>query len=110
MYTHIEGNIYLIPVPLPDNPLRNLNSYVIRAEGGGRHLLIDTGFRRDECRDALLAGLGELDVRLEDTDIFLTHLHSDHTSRTARGSSASVPRRTPTAWTNIRPSAFRRRR
>lgn len=79
MYTHIEGNIYLIPVPLPDNPLRNLNSYVIRAEGGGRHLLIDTGFRRDECRDALLAGLGELDVRLEDTDIFLTHLHSDHT-------------------------------
>ena len=53
MYTQIEGNIFTIPVPLPDNPLRNLNSYLIRAEGGGRHLLIDTGFRRAECLDAL---------------------------------------------------------
>src|SRR5699024_9639007 len=79
MYTQIEGNIFTIPVPLPDNPLRNLNSYLIRAEGGGRHLLIDTGFRRAECLDALQEGLAELGVRLEDTDIFLTHLHSDHT-------------------------------
>lgn len=55
MYTQIEENIYSIYVPLPENPLRNLNSYLIKGEGG-RSLLIDTGFRRDECREALLAG------------------------------------------------------
>ena len=43
MYTHIEDNIYTIPVPLPNNPLRQLNSYVIRARG--RNLVIDTGFK-----------------------------------------------------------------
>lgn len=82
MYTQIEENIYSIYVPLPENPLRNLNSYLIKGEGG-RSLLIDTGFRRDECREALLAGLAELDVGLEETDIFLTHLHSDHSGLAA---------------------------
>lgn len=43
MYTHIEGNIYSIFVPLPDNPLRNLNAYLIKDDK--RSLLIDTGFR-----------------------------------------------------------------
>ena len=52
MYTQIEGNIYTIPVPLPNNPLRNLNSYVIL--DGERSLVIDTGFRKEECRKALL--------------------------------------------------------
>lgn len=77
MYTQIEGNIYSIFVPLPDNPLRNLNAYLIKDDK--RSLLIDTGFRRDECRDALLGGLAELGVSMENTDICLTHLHSDHT-------------------------------
>lgn len=76
MYTHIEGNIYSIFVPLPDNPLRNLNAYLIKDDK--RNLLIDTGFRRDECRDALLTGLAELGVTMENTDICITHLHSDH--------------------------------
>lgn len=76
MYTHIEGNIYSIFVPLPDNPLRNLNAYLIKDDK--RNLLIDTGFRRDECRDALMGGLAELGVSMENTDIFLTHLHTDH--------------------------------
>lgn len=43
MYTQIEENIYSIYVPLPENPLRNLNSYLIKGEGG-RSLLIDTAF------------------------------------------------------------------
>lgn len=79
MYRHIEDNIYTIPVPLPDNPLRELNAYVIKSDGQGKNLLIDTGFRLRKCRDALCAGLDELGVSMDDTDIFLTHLHSDHT-------------------------------
>ena len=39
MYNHVEGNIYTIPVPLPNNPLRCLNSYVIKDDK--RSLVID---------------------------------------------------------------------
>ena len=75
MVTQVAPNLYRIPVPLPGNPLRNLNAYLIR---GDRNLLVDTGFRQEECRTALKAGLAELGVDMADTDIFLTHLHSDH--------------------------------
>ena len=78
MAANIEGNIFTISVPLPGNPLRNLNSYVIRSEGRGRNLLIDTGFRMQPCREALIGGLGELGIDMRDTDIFLTHQHADH--------------------------------
>lgn len=69
--------IYRIEVPLPDNPLRYLNSYVII--GADRTLVIDTGFKRSECREALFSGLSELNIDLYKTDLFLTHLHGDHT-------------------------------
>lgn len=71
----IKNNIYRIIVPLPGNPLRELNSYVIKGE---RNLVIDTGFNMPECREALFAGLDELGVDLNVTDVFVTHLHSDH--------------------------------
>lgn len=46
-----EPRIFQIDVPLPDNPLRNLNCYVV--QDGGETLIIDTGFNRPECREAL---------------------------------------------------------
>ena len=76
MVTKIALGLYAIAVPLPNNPLKNLNAYVVT---GSRNLLIDTGFHQKECRDALLSGLQELGISMEHTDIFLTHLHSDHT-------------------------------
>ena len=76
MIETIRPNLFRIPVPLPGNPLKELNSYLIR--GRARSLLIDTGFRQEPCRQALLAGLEELGVRREETDVLLTHLHSDH--------------------------------
>lgn len=69
--------IYRISVVLPENPLRNLNSYVILTPE--RSLVIDTGFNRPECRAALWAGVEELDLDLSKAALFLTHLHSDHT-------------------------------
>lgn len=78
MVKEIEKNIWMIPVPLPDNPLRQLNCYVIR-DAGGRSLIVDTGFNRRECLDALMAGVEELELDLHETDVFLTHLHADHT-------------------------------
>ena len=82
MLEEILDQIYRIPVPLPDNPLKELNSFLIK--GNGRNLLIDTGFCRKECYDALTDGLKQLNVSMEDTDILLTHLHSDHTGNAGR--------------------------
>lgn len=78
MVEKVYKNIYKILIPLPGNPLKSLNSYVIEAENSGRHLLIDTGFNRPECFDVLMQGLNELGISPADTDVFLTHLHSDH--------------------------------
>ncbi len=77
MPQEIMKNIFRIQVPLVNNPLRILNSYVIKGEN--ENLLIDTGFNHPECMAALKKGLEELDVGMQNTDILLTHLHSDHT-------------------------------
>lgn len=63
-------------MPLPKNPLRVLNSYLVK--GRDRNLLIDTGFNQEECRTALFDGLKSLDASLDKTDIFITHMHADH--------------------------------
>ena len=75
-YELIAENIYRIPVSLGNTPLKELNAYLIK--GDGHNLLIDTGYRRADCREALETGLRELEVDMRETDIFLTHLHSDH--------------------------------
>lgn len=68
--------IWRIEVPLPKTPLRITNSYFIRGEE--RNLLIDTGFNHEQCRDAMTEALDRLDVDMARTDLFITHLHSDH--------------------------------
>lgn len=72
----VYSNVYRIEVPLPQNPLRATNSYVIK--GQDRNLIIDTGFNLPECMNAMRSGLNELDVSLRETDFFITHMHSDH--------------------------------
>ena len=79
MVENVYKNIYMIYIPLPGNPLKWLNCYVIRAEKGGKNLLIDTGFNRPECYEALMDGLHELDIVPADMDVYLSHIHSDHT-------------------------------
>ena len=90
MTEQIGENLYRIGVPLPGNPLKELNSYLIRGTEGD--LLIDTGFRREECRAALREGLQELGADQERTDVLLTHLHSDHAglSREFAGSKRKI--------------------
>jgi glyoxylase-like metal-dependent hydrolase (beta-lactamase superfamily II) len=71
----IIDNIYKLLIPLPQTPLKSLNVYVIRGE---RNLMIDTGFNHEVCYAALTEGMDELGLTPENTDIFLTHSHSDH--------------------------------
>ena len=76
MVEEVAKHIYRIGVPLPDNPLKELNSYFIR--GRDRDLLIDTGFRCDACFRALSAGLEELQSDPMRRNVLITHFHSDH--------------------------------
>jgi glyoxylase-like metal-dependent hydrolase (beta-lactamase superfamily II) len=76
MPEEVLANLYKLEIPLPDNPLRALNSYVIK--GSERNLIIDTGWDREECMNAMQAGLRKLKVDLRKTDFFITHLHADH--------------------------------
>lgn len=76
----VYENIYQIEIPLPGNPLRATNAYFIR--GDGRNLLIDNGFHRDECRIPMEEALRSLGVKMEETDLFITHKHSDHAGLT----------------------------
>ncbi len=46
MPEEVASNLYRIVVPLPDNPLKEINSYVITS--GDRNLVIDTGMNRPE--------------------------------------------------------------
>ena len=76
--TKLDENLYTFPIPLPNNPLKWLNCYVIRGVEGSRSLLIDTGFYKSECTAALEHGMQQLQLKPENTDVFITHLHSDH--------------------------------
>ena len=76
MIERIRPDLHRIEVPLPENPLKSFNSYVVTS--GDRNLVIDTGMMRPECERVLRAGLDELDVQLGETDFFITHLHADH--------------------------------
>ena len=73
MLTKITDHIYQKAVPLPNNPLREINVYFVTGE---KYLMIDTGFNRPECEAALQEAIAELGIK--EFDIFITHLHSDH--------------------------------
>ena len=76
MIEKILPGIYRIELPLPDHSLKTVNSYLLK--GKERNLIIDSGMDKQECREALMDSLQELDTDLEQTDFFITHLHEDH--------------------------------
>jgi glyoxylase-like metal-dependent hydrolase (beta-lactamase superfamily II) len=76
MAEQVARGIFKLDIPLPGNPLKNLNSYLIR--GQERSLLIDTGFKTRACLDAMKTELALLSVDMKETDIFITHMHADH--------------------------------
>jgi glyoxylase-like metal-dependent hydrolase (beta-lactamase superfamily II) len=76
MIEEIAVGLYKIEIPLPNSPLKALNSYVIKSSE--RNLVIDTGWNQEECMNAMQTGLKTLGVDIRKTDFFITHLHSDH--------------------------------
>jgi glyoxylase-like metal-dependent hydrolase (beta-lactamase superfamily II) len=76
MCEEILPNLFRIKIPLPESPLKYLNSYVVR--NSQKNLIIDTGLNRKECLESMQNGLQKLGVELWQSDIFITHLHADH--------------------------------
>ena len=76
MAEQLAPGLWRLDIPLEGNPLKNLNSFLITGE---RNLLIDTGFNQPACKRAMDDQIREIGTDLNRTDIFLTHLHSDHT-------------------------------
>lgn len=76
MVKEVYPNIYLNEIPLPNNPLKAINSYIIPSKE--RSVIIDSGFNLKECKEAFMQGVLELDIDLNRTDLLLTHMHHDH--------------------------------
>jgi len=79
----ITDGLWTFPISLPDNPLKWLNCYVIKPDKG-RNLIIDTGFGFPECAQDLFEGISALELNPEDTDVFISHMHSDHSGNAGR--------------------------
>lgn len=88
MVVRVYENIYMIEVVLPNNPLKALNSYVIKGED--KSLIIDTGFNQKDSIDALFGGLKELNIDIKDTQLFITHMHADHSGMASLFEEAGV--------------------
>jgi glyoxylase-like metal-dependent hydrolase (beta-lactamase superfamily II) len=76
MIETIRPGLNRVEIPLPNNPLKYVNSYFIQADG--KTLIVDTGLNRDECRQAMLEAMEALEVDRGDLYFFITHLHADH--------------------------------
>lgn len=74
-------DIYTFPVVLPNSPLKAINIYVIK--DGDKAFVLDTGYNTEESKESMLRFLGELGLKIEDTSLILSHLHSDHTGLTS---------------------------
>jgi glyoxylase-like metal-dependent hydrolase (beta-lactamase superfamily II) len=72
----VRPNLFRIVVPLPNSPLKEINSYVFTS--AKRSLIVDTGMNRPECLEVLEAGIAAIGIDLERTDFVATHLHADH--------------------------------
>jgi glyoxylase-like metal-dependent hydrolase (beta-lactamase superfamily II) len=93
----LAGDLWSVPVPIPNNPLRYVNAYVFAAGGG--LVLLDTGWPADTAWEALVAGLesiggGVADVR----GVLVSHMHFDHSGLTGRLRAASG------AWIAMHPA------
>lgn len=76
MLEEILPGIFRITVPLPGHPLRTVNNYVITSKK--RNLIVDTGWNHFDCVEVLLDAFDAIGINLSQTDVFLTHIHADH--------------------------------
>jgi len=73
----VAKGVYRIPLPLPFDGLRAVNTYAIEVDGG--LIMIDSGWVLEETKDQLERSLARIGAGLGDIRRFLiTHIHRDH--------------------------------
>lgn len=73
----IRRDVWSIPTPFPNNPLRYVISYAVSYGNG--IALIDTGWPCEEAWDGLVGGLHEAGWDIADVKaVLVTHGHADH--------------------------------
>ena len=88
MHRRILPGLYQLQVPIPNNPLGFLNSYLIEGEEGW--LLVDAGWDYPEALEAVVQQLEAEGLGLESiSQIVITHGHPDHYGLMERISRAS---------------------
>jgi glyoxylase-like metal-dependent hydrolase (beta-lactamase superfamily II) len=84
----LASDLWSIPVPIPDNPLRYVSAYAFASDRG--LVLLDSGWDSEVSWQALCSGLrsfgaGPADVR----GVLVSHLHLDHSGLGGRLRAAS---------------------
>lgn len=73
----VRPDLWSIPVPIPNNPLRYTLAYALGHPGG--LTLIDPGWDAPESWQALLAGIASTGYEISDVvAVLATHVHPDH--------------------------------
>jgi glyoxylase-like metal-dependent hydrolase (beta-lactamase superfamily II) len=94
----LRDDLWSIPVPIPNNPLRYVSVHAFALDGGGLGLL-DTGWEDDEAWTALTGGLAAIGGSIDDVrGVLVTHLHFDHLGLATRVREASG------AWVAMHPA------
>ncbi len=84
----VAEGIWRIPLPLPGDALRAVNTYLVRGPEG--YLLVDCGWNRQESWDRLEESLRHLGAELRQVrGVFATHIHDDHYGLAGRVRSGS---------------------
>ncbi len=84
----VSPNVWSIPVPFPNNPMRYTLSYL--SIGIGEAVLVDPGWNSDLGWQHLVEGLSQAGISPTDlTGIVATHFHSDHLGMAGRLRTAS---------------------
>lgn len=92
----IRPDMWSIPVPMPDNPLRYVLVYVLEVPRGV--VLVDAGWNTEEAWSALVTGLGAAGYEVGDVQgVLVTHIHPDHYGLAGRVQEASG------AWVALHP-------
>lgn len=79
----LDGGLWSIPVPIPDNPLRYTLTYLVPGSDG--IVVVDPGWSSDESWQALTNGLTAAGAAVSDVvGVVVTHVHPDHHGLSAR--------------------------
>lgn len=88
----VAEGVYRCPLPLPGDPLRAVNAYLLRGADG--LLLVDCGWDVPPSWSRLLEVLSQLGESASSVrGLFATHGHTDHLGAAARIRSESGPGR-----------------